>query len=147
MKLTEKLKVRSALMKHQKGQKEEALVLYESLYRDGAVQAAYMLPYSVLLLRSGKEGAYEKVREIMVKAQKAPDLTDERRQQLLMNYAIAVWKLGDLDKAIATLEASHRKTPCTLTYQALGFCTSRQGMLKRRWLITRKLWHMMMRTQ
>ena len=121
MKLTEKLKVRSALMKHQKGQKEEALVLYESLYRDGAVQAAYMLPYSVLLLRSGKEGAYEKVREIMVKAQKAPDLTDERRQQLLMNYAIAVWKLGDLDKAIATLEASHRKTPCTLTYQALGF--------------------------
>ncbi len=121
MSFMDKLKVRSALMKHQKGQKEEALQMYEELYDSGLVQASYMLPYSVLLLRSGKEGVYQKVREIMVKAQKAPDLTDDKRQQLLMNYAIAVWKLGELDKAVSTLEASHQKSPNSLTYQSLGF--------------------------
>lgn len=121
MKLTDRLSIRSALIKHQKGRKEEALAAYEDLYARGIVQADYMLPYSVLLLRSGEEGAYQKVREILVKAQKAPDLTEDKRQQLLMNYAIAVWKLGDLDRAIKTLEASHRKAPNSMTYEALGF--------------------------
>lgn len=122
MKFMDRMKIRTALLKHQRGQKEEALALYEQLYADGIVQAGYMLPYSVLLLRSGGgEPAFQKVREVLVKAQKAPDLTDERRQQLLMNYAIAVWKLGDLDRAISTLEASHKKTPNSMTYEALGF--------------------------
>lgn len=109
------------MLKHQKGQKEEALSMYEALYRDGVVLAAYMLPYSVLLMRSGDESVFPKVREIMVKAQKAPDMTTERRQQLMMNYAVAVWKMGDIEKAISTLESSHRQSPCSLTYQSLGF--------------------------
>lgn len=121
MKWTDRLKIRSALLKHQRGNKAEAMAMYEALYEDGVIMANYILPYSVLLLRSGEEGVYTKVREMLVKAQKAPDLTDDRRQQLLMNYAIAVWKLGDLDKAISTLEASHRSAPCSLTYQSLGF--------------------------
>ena len=45
----------------------------------------------------------------------------ERRQQLLMNYAVAQYKLGELDKGIHLLEESHRKSPCGLTYGALGF--------------------------
>ncbi len=109
------------MLKHQKGQKEDALSMYEALYRDGVVLAAYMLPYSVLLMRSGDESVFPKVREIMVKAQKAPDMTTERRQQLMMNYAVAVWKMGDIEKAISTLESSHRQSPCSLTYQSLGF--------------------------
>ncbi len=121
MSIMNRLKVRSALLKHQRGQKEEALAMYEQLYRDGVVLASYMLPYSVLLLRSGRDDAWQKTREVLVKAQKASDLTQEKRQQLLMNYAIAVWKLGDLDKAVSTLEASHAKTPNSLTYQSLGF--------------------------
>lgn len=122
MSFMDKLKVRSALVKHQQGKKDEALKMYEELYQSGVVQASYMLPYSVLLLRSdGDESVFQKVREIMVKAQKAPDLTPERRQQLLVNYSVAVWKLGELDKAISTLESSHRKSPNSLTYQSLGF--------------------------
>ncbi|HHT07225.1 MAG: tetratricopeptide repeat protein [Christensenellales bacterium] len=120
-KFMDRLKIRSALLKHQRGNKDEAKAIYESLYHDGVNLASYILPYSVLLLRSGEEGAFAKVREMLVKAQKAPDLTEDKRQQLLMNYSIAVWKLGDLDKAISTLEASHRAAPCSLTYQALGF--------------------------
>lgn len=121
MTFKDRFKARAALLKHQKGQIDEARVMYEELYQNGAVQAGYMLPYSVLLLRSGEEGAFQKVREILVKAQKAPDLSEEKRQQLLMNYAIAVWKMGDLDKAITTLQASHQKQVSSLTYQSLGF--------------------------
>ena len=121
------MRVRNALLKHQKGKTEEAESMYESLYRDGVIFSGYMLPYSVLLLRSGREGVYQQVREMMVKAQNAPDLTADRRQQLLMNYAIAVWKLGDLPKAISTLEASHRKQVSSLTYQALGFLYIESG--------------------
>lgn len=121
------MKVRSALMKHQRGQTDQARAMYEELYREGEVAASYMLPYAVLLMRSGEEGAFEKVKEIMVKAQKAPDMNAERKQQLLMNYAVASWKTGDLDKGIRLLEASHREAPCGLTYQSLGFLYVEQG--------------------
>ena len=114
-------------MKHQKGQENEARAMYEALYREGELAASYMLPFAVLLLRSGEEGAFERVKEIMVKAQKAPDMNPERKQQLLMNYAVACWKTGELDKGIRLLEASHRKAPCGLTYQALGFLLIEQG--------------------
>jgi hypothetical protein len=115
MTFKDRLRVRSALLKHQNGKTQEAESLYEGLYRDGVILSAYLLPYSVLLLRSGREGVFQQVREMMVKAQNAPDLTTERRQQLLMNYAITVWKLGDISKAISTLEASHKKQVSSLT--------------------------------
>ena len=38
-----------------------------------------------------------------------------------MDYAVAQYKLGELDKAVNLLEASHRKGACGVTYQALGF--------------------------
>lgn len=119
--------MRQALLKHQRGQTGEARIIYEQLYQDGEVSASYMLPYAVLLLRSGEEGAFEKVKEIMVKAQKSPDLSSERKQQLFMNYAVASWKTGDLDKGVRLLEASHRDAPCGLTYQSLGFLYIEQG--------------------
>jgi tetratricopeptide (TPR) repeat protein len=100
---------------------DEARAMYEELYANGEIAASYMLPYAVLLLRSGEEGAFEKVKEIMIKAQKAPDMNPERKQQLLMNYAVASWKTGGLEKSVKVLEASHREAPCGLTYQALGF--------------------------
>ena len=114
-------KARKALMDHQKGKYAEARAAYDQLYAGGYVSAAYMLPYSVLLLREGGEKNYLKVKEILKKAEKAPDLDPGRRQELLMDYAVAQYKLGELEKAINLLEASHRKAPCGVTYQALGF--------------------------
>ena len=121
MEILKQFKVRAALAKHNKGDKEEAFNQYEQLYNEGVVMASYMLPYSVLLLRRGGDENIRKVKEVLVKAQKASDLTPDKRQQLLMNYSVACWKLGEKDKAISTMEASHRKAPCGLTYQTLGF--------------------------
>lgn len=114
-------RVRKALMLHQKGDLEAAKAVYAQLYASGYITAAYILPYSVLLLREGGEENYLKVKEMLRKAEKAPDMNAERRQQLLMNYAVAQYKLGELDKGIHLLEESHRKAPCGLTYGALGF--------------------------
>ena len=120
-------KVKAALMKHQKGKKEEALAEYTELYQSGVVSAAYMLPYSVLLLKKGGEDNYLLVKEVLKKAEKAPDMTPERKQQLFVNYAVANYKLGEIDKAINLLEASHKKVPCGMTYQALGFLYIEKG--------------------
>lgn len=121
MGLIQSLKIRKAILKQQKGQPEEAKSVYAEMFAAGEVSASYMLPYSVLLLREGGIENYEKVKAILVKAQKAPDLTPDKKQQLWMNYAVACWKLGDRDKAIATLESAHKKAPCGNTYGALGF--------------------------
>jgi len=115
------LKARRALVQHQKGHPEAALPEYEKLYAGGFVSASYMLPYAVLLLRKGGEENYLKVKEILKKAEKSPDLRPGQRQELLVDYAVAQYKLGEMEKAINLLEASHRKGPCGLTYQTLGY--------------------------
>ena len=121
MGLMDGLKARKALMAHQKGRVEEARQEYARLYESGYISAAYMLPYSVLLLRDGGEENYQKVKDILRKAEKAPDLDPEKRQQLLMNYAVAQYKLGELEKGIHLLEAAHQKRHSGMIYGALGF--------------------------
>lgn len=122
------IKSRKAVAMHQKGRHEEALAVYEELYGKGLISAVYMLPYSVLLLRRGKdESDYLKVKEILKKAEKAPDLSPDKRQQLLMNYATAQYKLGEMEKALHLLEAAHHKNPCGMIYGSLGFLYIQAG--------------------
>lgn len=121
MALLSGLKVRNALVRHQKGDVEGARREYEALLAQGVYKPNYLLPYSVLLLRDGGEENYLKVKKLLAKIQKSPELSKEERSQLLMNFAVADWKLGNKQKAIELLEASHRERPCGLTYQTLGF--------------------------
>ncbi len=121
MALLSGLKVRNALVRHQKGDVEGARREYEALLAQGVYKPNFLLPYSVLLLRDGGEENYLKVKKLLAKIQKSPELSKEERSQLLMNFAVADWKLGNKQKAIDLLEASHRERPCGLTYQTLGF--------------------------
>ncbi|NLD84212.1 MAG: tetratricopeptide repeat protein [Clostridiales bacterium] len=121
------LKARKALVEHQRGHEDTARETYEKLYADGYLSAAYMLPYSVLLLREGGEENYLRVKEILKKAEKAPDLDEGRRKQLLMNYAVAQYKLGEIEKAIHLLERTYQKGPSGLVYGALGFLYIQAG--------------------
>lgn len=114
-------KIRAALLKHQKGDNEGALSAYKALYDSGIIRSTYILPYSVLLLREGGEENYERVKQILIKAQKASDLNPQRKQQLFINYSVACWKTGEKDRAIQLMEASHRELPSGLTYNTLGF--------------------------
>lgn len=122
------IRVRQALMKHQKGQVEEARDMYAALFKENIFFASYLLPYSVLLLREGK---YELVKQVLLKANQAKDLTEERRPQLLMNFAVAQWMLGDREAAIEKLEQTHKKYPCGLIYQTLGYLYVESGNVEK----------------
>ena len=121
MGMFDSFKARSALIQHRKGNIREARAAYEQLYAGGYVDAAYMISWSYILLREGGEANYKKVKEILAKAQKAPRISEQQRSDLLVNFAVADYKLGALDKAIELLERVHQKTPRGETYGALGY--------------------------
>ena len=75
MGLMDQLKMRKAMALQQKGLKDEAMQEYEKLYQAGVIQPAYLLPYTVLLLKRGGEGSAEKVKEILKKVEKFPGLS------------------------------------------------------------------------
>lgn len=115
------LAARKALMQHQKGEYQSAMATYATLYDKGYVMCSYLLPYTVLLLREGGEENYLKVKEILKKAEKAPDVNDDHRQQIFTNYAVAQYKLGKLPEALHLLEVAHNKNHCGMIYETLGY--------------------------
>lgn len=121
MGLMDSIKIRAALSKHQKGDIQGAKKDYEALISQGIMKPNFLLPYSVLLLRDGGDENYQKVKNLLAKIQRSPDLTKDDRSQLLMNYAVADWKMGNREKAVQLLESAHRENPCGLTYETLGF--------------------------
>lgn len=111
------LKARNAAARQAKGEIQEALKLYREAMEEGLSEPRYILGYSVLLLRQGE---YQTARELLVKFQKAP-MTEDQRTTLFVNYACAVYKLGELEKAIQVMEGQHRRQPSGLVYETLGY--------------------------
>ena len=121
MGLFDALKVRKAVMLHNKGDLAGAKAAYEALYADGVMDAAYLLPYTILLLREGNEADAEKVKEILRKVEKLPGLSAQQKTEIHINYACAQYKLGNLPEAIHLLEASHKHSPTGILYETLGY--------------------------
>ena len=112
------IKANKAYRLQQKGQKEEALKLYEEAFAEGLNDPRYVLAYALLIIRKGE---YQKAKDFLVKHQKAPGMTPEQRVTLLVDYAVCCFRLGDLDKGINTLEQQFRKGETGLLYQTLGY--------------------------
>ena len=118
MALLTTLKAARAYRMQQKGQREEALKLYEEAYAEGLEDPRYNLAYALLMTRNGE---YQKAKEFLVKHQKAPGMTQDQRITLLVDYAACCFRLGDIDKGINILEQQFRKTETGLLYQTLGY--------------------------
>ena len=127
----EGFKARAALLSHQKGEMEKAKAGYQELYNAGYIRGSYILPWSLVLLREGGEENYKKVKEILAKAQKAPDMDPARKSDLLMNFAVADYKLGNVDKALELMERNHQNRPCGNTYGALGYMYVDSGLIEK----------------
>ena len=112
------IKANKAYRMQQKGQKAEALKLYEEAFSEGLNDPRYVLSYALLLIRDGE---YQKAKDFLVKHQKAPGMTQEQRITLFVDYAACCFRLGDIDKGINTLEQQFRKTETGLIYQTLGY--------------------------
>ena len=100
------------------GQTDEAIKLYEEVFAEGLNDPRYNLAYALMIIR---KGAYQKAKDFLVKHQKAPGMTPDQRVTLLVDYAACCFRLGDLDKAINTLEQQARKGETGLLYQTLGY--------------------------
>lgn len=120
-------KARNALLQHRKGNVAAARQAYEELYAKGYISAAYIVSWSYILMREGGEKNFRKVKEILSKAQKASDINESLRNDLLVNFAVADFKLGNREKGIELLERVHQKTPRGETYGALGYLYIEMG--------------------
>lgn len=118
MGLGQMFKANRAYRAQKNGQNEEAMRLYEEVFKGGMADARYALAYGVLLIRDGQ---YQKARDFLVKHQKDPGMTPEQKVNLIVDYAACCFRLGDADKAIAKLEELHRKGPKSMIYQTLGY--------------------------
>ncbi len=121
MGLMNALKVRKAVTLHNKGDLAGARNAYEELWEAGVMDASYLLPYTILLLREGGAPEAEKAKEILRRVEKLPGLNPRQKTEIHVNYACAQYKLGRLAEAIQLLEASHHQNPCGTVYQTLGY--------------------------
>lgn len=118
MGLMASLKGQQAMRAHTKGDITKAKALYQEAIDKGLMEARPMLGYSLLLIR---EGEFEKAMELLLKTQKAPDLTPDRKSQLFVDYAACCARTGQLDKGVKLLERQHERTPIGISYQTLGY--------------------------
>ena len=112
------MKAGRAYREQKKGNRAEAIRLYEECFAEGLNDPRYVLAYAVLIIRDGQ---YQKAREFLVKHQKAPGMTPDQRTTLIVDYAACCFRMGETDKAVRKLEELYRKNPNGLIYQTLGY--------------------------
>lgn len=112
------LKAQMAMRAHTKGDLTKAKALYQEALDKGLLEARPMLAYALILIREGK---FEEAMPLLLKTQKAPDLTPDRKSQLFVDYAACCAKTGQLDKGVKLLERQHERTPIGISYQTLGY--------------------------
>ncbi len=107
-------KFREAEEKHR-----EAIAAYAQAEAAGDDNPKHLMAYGVLLLRTRE---YEKARAVMLRVEKLPGLNAEMKKQLRLNYAVCVWKMGQLDRAIELMRQLAAAGPMTATlYGSLGY--------------------------
>ena len=112
------LKGSKAIKLQKKGQKEEAIRVYEEAFAEGLNDPRFLMPYALLIIRDGQ---YQKAKDFLVAHQKAPGMTTSQRIELMVYYAVCCFRLGNVDKGVSTLEQQFRKTETGLIYQTLGY--------------------------
>lgn len=112
------LKAQKAMRAHAKGDLTKAKALYQEALDQGLLEARPMLAYALILIR---EGNFDAAMPLLLKTQKAPDLTPDRKSQLFVDYAACCAKTGQLDKGVKLLERQHERTPIGISYQTLGY--------------------------
>ena len=118
MSLKATMTIMKAWAAQRKGQTELALRLYEEGFAAGGGDPRYMLAYAILLIRNGE---FAKAKDLLVKHQRMPGMTPEQKSELINDYAVCVYKLGDPEKAIEKMEENFRKNPNGNIYQTLGY--------------------------
>ena len=112
------IKGNRAFALQKKGQKDEAIRLYEEAIAEGLNDPRYLMPYALLIIRDGQ---YQKAKDFLVAHQRVPGMSQQQRTELLVYYAVCCLRLGCVDKGINALEQQAQKGENGLIYQTLGY--------------------------
>lgn len=112
------IKGNRAFALQKKGQKDEAIRLYEEAIAEGLNDPRYLMPYALLIIRDGQ---YQKAKDFLVAHQRVPGMSPQQRTELLVYYAVCCLRLGCVDKGINALEQQAQKGENGLIYQTLGY--------------------------
>ncbi len=96
----------------------EALEAYKKAEEAGDENPKHLMAYGVLLMRTCQ---YDKARAEMLKVEKMPGLNREMKKQLRLNYAVCVWKMGQLDRAIELMKQASSDGMNSMIYGSLGY--------------------------
>ena len=99
-------------------QHELALKLYAESFELGMKKPVYFMAYGVLLLRLRR---IEEAKAAFLRAERCRDITKDERAQLRVNFAVAQWKLGNLDSAIEQLRIAKENGATGTIYGTLGY--------------------------
>lgn len=96
----------------------KALQLYEEAYAAGCRKTGILMSYSVLMMRFGM---FERARELMKEISSLnPKMNEDTHFELRMNYAICLWRMGILDKAIETCRYAGKTRKNGSYYTSMG---------------------------
>lgn len=95
----------------------EALKQYDVAYQAGYRQSGALQGYALLLMRSGD---FPRAREIMLELSKDKNMKPEDRFTLRVDFSICQWKMGNLDKAIETIQTAAQNKKNGVIYSTLG---------------------------
>jgi len=102
----------------------EAIKLYGEAYAAGFRKTNALQGYALLLMRSGN---FERAREIMLECSKDKTMSQEERFSLRVDFSICQWKMGNLDKAIETIQQAAEYKKNSLIYTTLGMYLIEKG--------------------
>jgi tetratricopeptide (TPR) repeat protein len=106
------------LFKEAEAKHAEALAAYEKAVAAGDQNPRHMMAYGVLLMRTRQ---YEKAKAAMLKVEKMPGLGQDIKRQLRLNYAVCVWKMGQLDRAIELMKQTSAGSENSMIFGSLGY--------------------------
>ncbi|NJD01619.1 MAG: tetratricopeptide repeat protein [Ruminiclostridium sp.] len=114
-------------LKYSGGNIEEALTWFERAYATGKSKPATTTSYAYLLLKTGRLEESETILNKLISSR--PDKDNEMLAK--SNLALAIWKKGCLDDAIALLEAVINDYKTSAVYGSLGYLLILKGDLEK----------------
>ena len=96
---------------------DEAMELYARAYDAGVRSAEYMLPYAILKMRRSD---FTGARALMKEISKDAAMSEDTHFDLRINYAVCLWRLGELDNAILTARFAGKHCKNSSYYSTLG---------------------------
>ncbi|ACL77499.1 tetratricopeptide repeat protein [Ruminiclostridium cellulolyticum] len=114
---------------YQKGNTQEAINLLEKAYKTESAKAVVVTTYGYLLLKEGHLD--ESLKIFKEQLNSTSKISDNDLYSLKANYALALWKNGELDRAIAIYEEIFPNYKSTNVYGSLGYLYILKGNVEK----------------